>query len=115
MILLSDRCFVHDQVGPHPAQEQWIYTVDWEGEEPHRVLFGVQCVEGVDDTELLHNCIGVVVLMQHLRKLHGPMKGLEVEHELASAVVVEENFHNAPLASQMVGVDQHSGIEVSLA
>jgi hypothetical protein len=52
----------------------------------------------------------VVVVMQRLRKQHGPMEG----HELAPAVV-EKNFHIVPLASRMVDVVRHSWLEVSLA
>ncbi len=51
MNLLSDLCFLRDQVARHPAQEQWIYTVDSVGEGPPReVLSGAQCAVDVDDT-----------------------------------------------------------------
>lgn len=61
-----------------------------------------------------HNYIGVAAVMQRLRRQHDLMEALGFEHEPAFAVV-EEDFHIVPLASQMAGVAQHSGVEVLLA
>ena len=89
-------------------------TVDWEEEDPHRALFGAQCVEDVGDIVWLRNCIGVEVVMWRLRKRCGLTARLGLEHELASSVAVEENLHTAHLANQMVDVAQDVGAVVWL-